>query len=100
MIDQVDDVVAPTTGALLDAGTRDGDGERGLAGASAADQHDVALTLGEAACGELLNQGLVDGRGGEVEVGQLLCCSASSCDPSVSKRINTLPRRSASNLRA
>ena len=29
-----------------------------------------------------------------------VCCSASSCDPSVFRRINTLPRRSASNVRA
>ena len=29
-----------------------------------------------------------------------VCCSASLCDPPVSKRINMLPRRSASNLRA
>ena len=28
------------------------------------------------------------------------CCSASSCDPSAFRRINTLPRRSASNLHA
>ena len=33
-------------------------------------RHDVALALEEAAAGELLDQGLVDRRGGEVEVGQ------------------------------
>ena len=33
---------------------------------------DVALPFEEAAAGELLDQGLVDRRGGEVEVGQLL----------------------------
>ncbi len=37
MVDQVDDVVAPATGTLSDAGARDGDGEMGLAGAGAAD---------------------------------------------------------------
>ena len=58
--------------ALSDAGPREGDGEMGLAGAGAADEHDVALALEEAAAGELLDQGLVDRRGGEVEVGQLL----------------------------
>ena len=72
MVDQVDDVVAPAACALSDAGPRDGDGEMGLAGAGAADEHDVALALQEAAAGELLDQGFVDRRGGEVEVGQLL----------------------------
>ena len=72
VVDQVDDVVAPAACALSDAGPRDGDGEMGLAGAGAADQDDVALALQEAAAGELLDQGLVDRRGGEVEVGQLL----------------------------
>ncbi len=33
VVDQVDDVVAAATGALADAGARDGDGEMGLAGA-------------------------------------------------------------------
>ena len=45
VVDQVDDVLAPATGALADAGPRDGDGEMGLSGAGAADQHDVALGL-------------------------------------------------------
>ena len=40
VVDQVDDVVAAAPGALADAGARDGDGEMGLAGAGAADQHD------------------------------------------------------------
>ena len=48
VVDQVDDVVAAAPGALADAGARDGDGEMGLAGAGAADQHDVALALQEA----------------------------------------------------
>ena len=60
VVDQVDDVVAPAACALSDAGPRDGDGEMGFAGAGAADQHDVALALQEATCGELLDQGLVD----------------------------------------
>ena len=60
MVDQVDDVVAPATGTLSDAEARDGDGEMGLAGAGAADQHDVALALQEATCGEFLDQGFVD----------------------------------------
>ena len=59
VVDQVDDVVAAASGTLADAGARDGDGEMGLAGAGAADQHDVALPFEEAAAGELLDQGLV-----------------------------------------
>ena len=70
VVDQVDDVVAAAAGTLADAGARDGDGEMGLSGTGAADQDDVALALEEAAAGELLDQGLVDRRGGEVEVGQ------------------------------
>ena len=56
MVDQVDDVVAPATGTLSDAGARDGDGEMGLAGAGAADQHDVALALQEAKLKALLRK--------------------------------------------
>ena len=70
MVDQVDDIVTAAACALADAGARDGDGEMGLSGAGAADQDDVALALEEAAAGELLDQGLVGRRGGEVEVGQ------------------------------
>ena len=60
VVDQVDDVVAAATGAPSDTGAGDGDGEMGLSGAGAADQHDVALALQEATCGELLDQGLVE----------------------------------------
>ena len=60
MVDQVDDVVEAAACGLADSGAGDGDGEMGLAGAGAADQHDVALALQEATCGELLDQGLVD----------------------------------------
>ena len=72
VVDQVDDVVAAATGALSDTGAGDGDGEMGLAGAGAADQHDVALALQEVAAGEFLDQGLIARGSGEVEVGQLL----------------------------
>ena len=82
VVDQVDDVVAAAACTLSDAGPRDGDGEMGLAGAGAADEHDVALALQEAAAGELLDQGLVDGRGGEVEVGQRRRPSAAWRTPS------------------
>ena len=82
VVDQVDDVVAPASAALSDAGPRDGDGEMGLAGAGAADQDDVALALKEAAAGEFADQGLVDRRGGEVEVGQRRRPSAAWRTPS------------------
>ena len=49
VVDQVDDAVAPAAGALSDAGSCDGDGEMGLAGAGSADEYDVALTLEEPA---------------------------------------------------
>ena len=61
VVDQVDDVVAAAACALSDAGPRDGDGEMGLAGAGAADEHDVALALQEAAAGELLDRGSLTG---------------------------------------
>ena len=82
VVDQVDDVVAPATGALSDAGARDGNGEMGLAGAGSADKDDVALAFEEAAAGELLDQGLVDRRGSEVEVGQRRKPSAAWRTPS------------------
>ena len=50
----------------------DGDGEMGLAGAGAADQHDVALLGEEAAAGEVAHQRLVDRRAVEVEVVDVL----------------------------
>ena len=50
----------------------DGDGEMGLAGAGAADQHDVALLGEEAAAGEVADQRLVDRRAVEVEVVDVL----------------------------
>jgi len=59
-------------GAIADAGAGDGDGEMGLAGSGAADQHDVALVLQEVSAGEIARQRLVDRRGGEVELGDLL----------------------------
>ena len=72
VVDQVDDVVAAATGALSDTGAGDGDGEMGLSGAGAADQHDVALALQEVAAGEFLDQGLIDRGSGDIEIGQLL----------------------------
>ena len=62
------DVEEAAAGAVADAGAGDRDGEVGLAGAGAADQHEVALLGQERAGGELAHQGLVDRRGVEVEV--------------------------------
>ena len=44
----------------------------GLAGAGAADQHDVALLGDEAAAGEIIDEGLVDRRAIELEVFDVL----------------------------
>ena len=60
LVDEVDDVEEAAAGAAADAGAGDGDGDVGLAGAGAADQHDVALLLEEAAAGEVAHQRLVD----------------------------------------
>jgi hypothetical protein len=59
-------------GAAADAGASDGDGGVALAGACAADQHDVALLLDEAAGGEVADQRLVDVGRVEVEVFEVL----------------------------
>ena len=70
-IDEIDDIVEPAARAGANAASRNGDGEMGLAGSGSADQHDVALLGDEAAAGEVFDQGLVDGRAGELEVGQV-----------------------------
>ena len=49
LVDQIDDVEEPAAGTVTDAGARDGDGKMRLAGAGAADQHDVALMRQEVA---------------------------------------------------
>ena len=48
-VDQIDDVEEAAARAAADAGPRDGDGQMRLAGAGAADQHDVALVGEEVA---------------------------------------------------
>jgi hypothetical protein len=53
-------------------GAGDADGDVGLAGAGAADQHEVALLSQEAAAGELPHEGLVDRRAVEDELVDLL----------------------------
>src|SRR6516165_903189 len=52
-IDEVDDIVEASSGAIADTASRDGDGQMGLAGARSADEHDVALLGDEAAAGEI-----------------------------------------------
>ena len=72
LVDEVDDVEEAAAGAAADAGAGDADGEMGLAGAGAADQHEVALLGEEAAAGEVADEGLVDRRAVEGEVVDLL----------------------------
>ena len=54
--------------AAAEAGPGDRDGEVGLAGAGAADQHDVALVGDELAACEVAHQGFVDRRAVKGEV--------------------------------
>ena len=49
-----------------------GDGQMRLAGAGPADQHGVALLSEEAPGGEVMDEGLIDGRAREGEVGEVL----------------------------
>ena len=50
-VDQINDVEEAAAGASADAGSCDGDGQVALAGAGAADEHDVALLGEEGAAG-------------------------------------------------
>ena len=59
-------------GAATDAGPCDRDGGVALAGAGAADQHDVALLLEEASGGEVAHQCLVHLGRVEVEIVEVL----------------------------
>src|SRR5438552_19106501 len=70
--DEVDHVVKPTSGTGSDAASGDGDGHMCLAGAGAADQHDVALLRDEPAASEIIDQRLVDGGSLELEVIKIL----------------------------
>jgi hypothetical protein len=69
---QVHDGEEPAAGAIADTGARDGNREVGLAGARAADQHDVALMRQELAASQVAHQGLVDRRAIEGEVVDVL----------------------------
>ena len=71
-VDEVDHVVEAATGTGSDAAPGDCDGQMGLAGAGAADQHDVALLGDEAAAGEVIDQRPIDGRVFELEVLKVL----------------------------
>jgi hypothetical protein len=57
-VDEIDHVVEPTARAGSDAGSRNGDGKMGLAGAGSADQHGIALLGDEAAAGEVVDERL------------------------------------------
>ena len=71
-IDEIDHVVEPATGAGADAASGDGNGQMGLAGAGAADQHGVALLGDEATTGEVTDERLIDRRALELEVVDVL----------------------------
>src|SRR6185369_17671266 len=59
-------------GTGSDAASGNGDGQVGLASAGAADQNGIALLGDEAAAGEIIDQGLVDGCAFELEVLKIL----------------------------
>jgi hypothetical protein len=71
-IDEVDYVVEAASGAGSDAASGNGDGEMGLAGAGPANKDGIALLGDEAAAGEIIDQGLVDGGAIELEVLKVL----------------------------
>src|SRR6185436_7763493 len=61
-VDQIDGVEEPAARSGADTGACDRHRQMRLAGAGAADQHDVALLGDEAAAGEIAHQALVDRR--------------------------------------
>src|SRR5206468_11102795 len=71
-VDEVDHVVEAAAGTGSDAASGNSDGQMGLAGTGAADQHGVALLGDEAAAGEVIDQRLVDGCSLELEVLKVL----------------------------
>src|SRR5437868_11097372 len=71
-INEVDHIVEAPAGTGSDAAPGDCDGQMCLAGAGAADQHDVALLGNEAAASEVIDQRPVDGRAFELEVLEVL----------------------------
>jgi hypothetical protein len=59
-VDEVDHIVEAATGAGSDATSGDCDGQMGLARASTANEHDVALLSDEAAASKVVDERLVD----------------------------------------
>ena len=72
LVYEIDDVEEPAAPAVSDAGPRDADGEMGLTGSGAADQHEIALMIEEGSGGEVVDQGLIDLGRLEVELVDLL----------------------------
>src|SRR5215208_3842734 len=71
-VDQIDDVVESAASAAADAASGNGDGKMGLAGASSANQHGIALLGDKVPAGKLVDECLVDRRALELEVGKVL----------------------------
>src|SRR5262245_22720637 len=71
-VDEVDHVVEAAAGTIADATPRDSDGQMGLAGTGAADQHDIALLGDESAASKIIDERLVDRRAVELEVFDVL----------------------------
>jgi hypothetical protein len=67
---EIDYVVEPATGTGADATS--GDGQMGLAGASPADHHSVALLGDEAAASKVIHERLIDRGALELEVIEVL----------------------------
>ncbi len=72
LVHEVDDVEESSATAVSHAGAGDADGEMGLAGPGAADQHEVALMVEEVSGGQVADQGLVDVGRLEVELVEFL----------------------------
>ena len=71
-VDEIDHVVEPPASTGPDAASGDGDGKMGLAGASSADQHCIALLGDEVPTSKLVDECLVDRRSVELEVSEVL----------------------------
>src|SRR5947209_16655779 len=71
-IDEIGDVVEASAGTGSDAASGDCDGQMGFAGAGATDQNGIALLGNKPATGEIIDEGLVDGRTLELEVLKVL----------------------------
>jgi hypothetical protein len=72
-VDQIDGIEEPATRAVTDAGPRNGDRQRRLAGPGSADQHDVALMRQEVAADQIAHQGLTDRRAIKRKIVDVLC---------------------------